>query len=628
MVFDGLDIEIGGSSGGAQAAISSTRRALGGLGRAAGDTGDTLEELGDTLTGTTARVGALGATAGATAISLTGLSTAGTGAAGSMASLAVTTGTLTTAVVGLSAALAPLVATLGGVAAAATGLAGAFGAVIGSGIVAFGQQRAEQNREELAQINERIAELERLEETTGDLTAAQETELEQLEDKRDTVEETTSITGALGDVVGELKAEITPLVVALGEQFVPLIRDAIDALPTLVENVIDALGPLEAFAAAARDFGSELMRFIPAATAALFDLAREALPIVADGLRFLRTEGGAIFEGILRTTREVGPLLLSLGRTFASILPDLTRFGVQLLNVVVPALEGFVRTLGDVLQIQQTATGLVDFFERVVARAAAWFDRTGRQQLRALATDALDAFAAALDPDGEGEDGLLTAYLDRLGGVLDSVATWLTEGGGKQQLSTLATDIFDSLATQLATVSEEDVRGAVTNLLSIFGGLFDAVITSLNSEEANSLGGQIGRIAGLTLRTLADELIAYASSEAFQEDLGGLVVAIANSVGEAIFTGITEAFRGPSATQKAAQRIGESRPRRVPQIPDGNEPLTRRVAERIADAQASANTTVEVNVTGDTDVIEDVTARRVEEETRDTNRRSGRGFGR
>jgi len=617
MAFEGLDIEIGGSSGGAQAAISSIRRALGGLGRSASGASDSVEELGDTLTGTAAKAGALGTTAGATALSLTGLSASATGATGSLTALGVTLGTATTAVVGLSAALAPLAATLGGVAAAATGLAGAFGAVVGSGLIAFGQERADQNKEQLAQITERIAELERLEATEGDLTAAQEKELEQLEEKRDKVEETTSITGALAGVVGDLKEEITPLVVELGDQFVPLIEDAIDALPTLVENVIDALGPLDEFAAAARDFGGELMEFIPAAVSALVDLAREALPIVADGLRALRRNGGDIFEGLLRTTRAVGPLLIDLGRSFVNLLPELTRFGVQILNVVVPALEGFLNTLNDVLTIQGDSSGIADFLGTLIDKATTWFNETGKSKLQSLGTTVLDGLAAALDPDGEGEGegGFASALIDRLGTLLDTTATWLTEEDGSEQISQLVTDLFGQVATALENISEEDVQTAESNLLTIFGSLFDAVIVSLNSEEAGSLGAQVGRLSATVLTVFADELEAYARSEEFVEDLQGLSGALSNTVGRALVAGLTEIV---TDCQLPGAEVATPYALNGP-APTGAEPAPNGTA-------ATSNTTVEVEVTGDTDVVEDVAAEQVENETRDTNRRSGRGL--
>jgi hypothetical protein len=626
MAFEGLDIEIGGSAGGAQAAISSTRRALGGLSRAASGASDSVEELGDAVTGTAGRVSALGTTVGATTLSLTGLSASATGATGSLTSLSITAGTLTTALVGLSAALAPLAATLGGVAAAATGLAGAFGAVVGSGLIAFGEERASQNREQLAQIRQRIAELERLEDAEGGLTAAQAKELEQLETKADKVEETTSITGALAGVVGDLKEEITPLVVALGQQFIPLIRDAVDALPTLVERTIDALGPLEQFAAAARAFGGELLEFVPAATAALFDLAREALPVLADGLRFLRAEGGDIFRGLLRTTRQVGPLLLDLGRSFGRLLPELTRFGIQILNVVVPALEGFLGTLNDVLQIQGDSSGIVDFLGRIIDRAVAWFDRTGASKLKSLGAAVLDGLAAALDPDGEGEGGFTSALIDRLGNLLDRTATWLTEEGGSEQIGTLISDLFGQIATALSNVSEEEVQALTNSITAILSGVLDGVLLALNSEEAGSLGQQLGRLAGITLRTFADALVEYASSEAFIEDLGGLASGIANSVGRAILAGVTQIVTsgGIAPSNIAAAGIADAQDGVLlgTEIPAGGGA----VAGGPGRGGGATNTTIEVEVTGDTDVVGEVAAREIESETRDTNRRSGRGL--
>jgi len=619
MAFEGLDIEIGGSAGGAQAAISSTRRSLGGLSRAASGASDSVEELGDAVTGTAGRVSALGTTVGATTLSLTGLSASATGATGSLTALGVTLGTATTAVVGLSAALAPLAATLGGVAAAATGLAGAFGAVVGSGLIAFGEQRASQNREQLAQIQERIAELERLEAREGELTAAQAKELEQLEAKADKVEETTSITGALAGVVGDLKEEITPLVVELGQQFIPLIEDAVDALPTLVETVIDALGPLDEFAAAARAFGGELMEFIPAAVSALVDLAREALPIVADGLRALRRNGGDIFEGLLRTTREVGPLLIDLGRAFVNLLPELTRFGVQLLNVAVPALEGFLNTLNDVLTIQGDSSGIADFLGTLIDKAVAWFNETGASKLKSLGAAVLDGLAAALDPDGEGEGGFVSALLDRLGSLLDKVATWATEGDGSKKISSLVSDIFGEIATALGKISEEDISTATKNLLAIVGSVLNGLIKALNSEKAGSLGKQVGRIAGITLRTFADALIDYASSEAFAEDLLGLSSAIRNTVGRALLQGVGSAL---NADQRGVSQDDPA------QTAGTVFPVGKRILEEagFGPAAQQQQTTIEVEVTGDTDVVGDVAAREIESETRDTNRRSGRGL--
>lgn len=554
MAFDGLDIEIGGSSGGAQAAISATRKALGGLGRAADGADDALEELGDTLSATARKTSALTATAGAATLSLTGLSTSGTGAAASLTSLGVTVAAVTTALVGLSAVAAPLVATVGGLAAAVGGLAAAFGTVLGTGLFVFNEQ------------GETLAE-------------------------------------ALKDV----REEVEVLIFRLGGQFTPLIEDAIAALPTLIESVVDALGPLDEFAAALRAFGGELLEFIPAAVSALFDLAREALPVLTRGFRFLRREGGSIFRDILRTTREVGPLLLDLGRSLAALTPQLIRVGTRLLRVIIPAFNDFLGLVGDVLSVAERSSGLVDFFERTIARTRAWFESTGRQQLAALGSSVLGAITAALDPDGEGDGGLLSALIDRLGSLLDGVATWLTDGGGSAQIEMLVEDLFGQLATALGSLSEEDIQGATDNVLTIIGSIFDGIIAALNSDEAGTLGAQLGRVAGLTLRTFADALVDYARSDAFEEDLSGLASGLSNTVGRALVEGAVgatglegdraEAFRqtfdvlNPAASGSTQGAFSEAQ-------------VTTPGETRVTDTRE-----ITIEVVGDTDVIEDVVTR-------------------
>jgi phage-related protein len=349
MAFEGIDISIGGSAGTAKAAIASTRSSLGSLERSANSAKDSVEELGDTTTRTTSKVSALGATAGATALSLTGLSAAGTGASGSLTALGVSVGTATTALVGLSALLAPLVATLGAVTAAATGLATAFGAVVGSGLLAFGEKRAEQNEEQLNQINQRIRELEQLQETEEGLTDAQAQELEQLEEKADKVEETTTVTGALGAALGDLREEIQPLISELGQAFVPLIEDAFDAVPTLVEDIIDALGPLDQFADSLRAFGQAAMDAIPAAVGALVDLGRRALPIVADFLGTLQDGAGAALDAFVRVAEQVGDDLMQIGGAVGDLLPNLTELGVIIIEGVTPALTDFLGFVDDAI---------------------------------------------------------------------------------------------------------------------------------------------------------------------------------------------------------------------------------------------------------------------------------------
>jgi hypothetical protein len=342
MAFDGLDINISASAADATSTIASVKTSLGSLERSANDADDSMEELGDSTSSTAAKMAGLGTVAGSTAVSLTGLSTAGTGASASMTALGVSVGTAATAITGLAAVAAPLVATLGAVGAAASGLAAGFSAVVGSGVLAFGEERAQQNERELRQINARIAELERLESTEEGLTAAQANELDQLEEKADKVEETTTVTGALAGVVGDLREEIQPLVVDLGREFVPLIEAAVDAIPRLVESIIDALGPLEPFRDALRQFGAAAMEAIPNLTAALLDLGREALPVLGDLIRRFGEASDGLLDSFVQISERIGDDLMQLGGAISDVLPDLTELGVIIIEGVTPHLDSLL----------------------------------------------------------------------------------------------------------------------------------------------------------------------------------------------------------------------------------------------------------------------------------------------
>jgi len=304
-----------------------------------------MEELGDSATSTVTRLSGLSATAGASALSLTGLSTAGTGASASLTALTASLSGLVVGLIGLSAVLAPLAATLGTVAAAAGGLALAFGAVVGSGILAFGEERAMQNRVELKQIRQRIARLEALKNSQEGLNAAQQRELDQLRQKADEVEETTSATGALAGVLGDLKAEITPLITELVREFIPLISGAVSEIPKLVEDVIDALGPLDQFESALRSFGASAMEAIPQIVGMLADLARRALPVLGDLLETVGERGPRAFDAMIRATERVGDDLLQIAGAIADVLPPLTRFGITVIEVATPAITGFLTVL-------------------------------------------------------------------------------------------------------------------------------------------------------------------------------------------------------------------------------------------------------------------------------------------
>jgi len=303
--------------------------------------------------------------------------------------------------------------------------------------------------------------------------------------------------------------------------------------------------------------------------------------------------------------------------------------GTRLLRVIIPAFNRFLGLVGDVLSVAAQSSGLVDFFERTIARTRAWFESTGRQQLAALGSSVLSAITAALDPDGEGEGdgGLLSALIDRLGSLLDGVATWLTDGGGSDQIESLVEDLFGAVSSALGSISDEDIQEATDNIAAIIGSVFDGLIGSLNSEEAGSLGSQIGRIAGLTLRTFADELVDYAASDAFVEDLSGLASGIANSVGEAILKGAVSALAVDGAQERS---FSENLDRSLsPFEGPGVGSFAVRNEEQFTtpnDTRVSEPANVTIEVVGDTDVIEDIVAREEERRIDRVTAASGTGF--
>jgi phage-related protein len=261
----------------------------------------------------------------------------------------VTTASLVPALGALSTALFPLVLTFGALAAAAGGLAAAFGAVVGSGLIAFGRERGEQNAERLAEVRQRIRELENLEDQTGSLTQAQREELRNLEETADKLEDQTSVMGGLESAIQDVVAEIRPLIVEFGERFVPLIEDAIDAIPGLVENILDAVGPLDSFKNALRDAGNAASNVLPDIVTALIDLGRRALPAARRLGNFLLNRGSQAFNTMISVADEFDRQLINLTNSIIGLLPKLTRMGVVMLNTLLPPLERGVNTLGQLI---------------------------------------------------------------------------------------------------------------------------------------------------------------------------------------------------------------------------------------------------------------------------------------
>jgi len=524
---DRLSVLITGDSDSLQRAASAGERAITSLSdnaisaagslrilaSAADSAGDKIGGLTRGALGASAAFVTLGATTGTLNLGFVSLSgsaiTAGAALAG-----------ITTAATGLLAVLTTLTAVVGTLAVGVGALAGAFGLVVGSGLLAFGERRAEQNKKQLEQVNQRIAALESLREVQGQLTETQAKELEQLEERRDKLEEQTDITGGLASAVADLKQELIPVVKEFGEPCIELIADGLDALPDFVENVLGAAGGMEAFADTLRFFGERLFETIPDAVGVLADLARRSLPLLRDLFNFVLETAPRAFRAIVRITERVGPNLLEFGEAIIAILPDLANVGATILNTVVPALTDLFGALDSVLEIGQESDSLTGFIQSLLNSAVTYLQSDEAQQIISDITSGLT---------------------DVIGGAVTGLETWLNEEGGSEQISSFATDLIGELGNALEGVSEEDIREVEETLLGIIGGVFDVVITSLNSDEAGSLGGELGRIAALSLTILGEELREYAASEQFKSDMKEFIGAFMNTAGEAAKEFVKEA---------------------------------------------------------------------------------------
>lgn len=459
----------------------------------------------------------------------------------------------------LLSTLIPLAAVVGTLAAGFGALAGAIGLVVGSGLLAFGEERGEQNQQRLEEVNERIEQLEELEEKQGELTEAQQEELETLEERQDTLEEQTGIMGGLQSAVVDLRDELAPLITEWGRVFVPLIEDAIDAIPELVERVLTAAGGFGFITESLRELGGIAMDVIPAMVRTMVLFARIAMPPFMDFIDFLRANGQDALFAMLRITRRLAPTFRDLGRAFMNALPELAALGTATLEVLLPAFADFLRLVEDVINLAQAEGGFVGFVQAAVSDLVAWVQGPGMQMLRSVGETLLTALTAALDPDGEGDDGFFGALQDRISSVLARLATWM-ETGGQEQIQSFLTSLFGSIAGSIQGEADTFVDQILTPIVTVLSGLFRAVAGALADPEG---GGRLGTAIGVFSAAVGDRIVSgletYFSSDQFLSDVTLIADALLTTIGNAIVGAVREnpeILVGGGATQ-IGEAVGE-----------------------------------------------------------------------
>jgi phage-related protein len=201
-----------------------------------------------------------GAEAAAGAAGFTALSASTDGLRLSMGAVSGNISSVILGVGGLLAILAPLVPVLGLAAGALGGLAVAFGAILGSGLYAFSQEM-----------------------------------------------------GGMKKTMKSLQKEIKPLIMQLGKQFVPLIKDAVAALPGFIKSLINAVGNLKPFVDALRALGGAAAQIIPKLVSMFVNVARAALPALTQVGNFIAANLVPTLQALFTAGRKAAGPVARLG---------------------------------------------------------------------------------------------------------------------------------------------------------------------------------------------------------------------------------------------------------------------------------------------------------------------------
>ena len=408
MAFDNLDIKIGGESDGAIATIQAVKTSLGGLERSANDAEDSVEEMGDSVSRSSASMGSLAATAGASALSLIGLSSASSGASGSMTALAASVTGTVVAIGALTALLAPLVVALGGLVVAGASVAGVFGLIAGATVA---------------------------------------TQFETI--KEAAIDAKEGILGAVQSV---------------GESFLPVLVDLIERLPYVADRIVRALGPLDPFVEAFEDLGNAILDALPGIVAFAADLTRDILPalrefgaVMADliprGVRGMvsagRTLGRIILDlsvalrDLLRSRgtsdifqaidESIRPLIPQIRQLLAEFRPLLSTLAAELPSII-RGVGAFIDTLLDIAAVVAPIVVpalqlLVKIIGTVAGAFAAWVNDSEQKegQILGVINSVVGGFKAAAQAitdawaylTGRGENSLLGDVSQQVRGVLD-----------------------------------------------------------------------------------------------------------------------------------------------------------------------------------------------------------------
>jgi len=576
--IDSLSVRITGDSDSLERAVDSAERSLFGLNDNALQTAAALEilegrtdEAGDEMSqlarkSTTASggVASLGISSDIASVRVAGLS-------------AVTIGSLIPALVTLSAALVPVVAGLGGLAAVA-------GSIVGVGLVGVlggVAARTEQLKEDVQILQNTILD------EFGPAFEYAGVVMEQM---------LLMFTNVIDELV-----PAQDVVRDIGEQFLWMARTIIDTLPAFVEL---ATTLAQEFLPPFNRWLEDILPELPGMISAFVDAFRRMIPRFVEAGRILREMLPVLLEFGFTALEVVGPALASLAERMTSAMETFnsldasTQDLLHTASLILPILTAMTALLGGISAPVIAAVGAI------AALGVAYDKNIGGIQttINGVVSQMQTVFANRLP-------GLLSAFRnfwgvwgDEIMFVVDAIINILGTG-----LVNAVDVAFTSMTALLNTVA--DLGRALSAVLEGDFGRASDILVDRFTTNINTIISLFGR-----LLTRTTQMVNDMTGGVFEDLVNGLIGTI-NEIGSIIMEG--------ADALGVELDIPEFEPIQMEQDRPSGRMNTSEFRQTTAEAGQTGPTEVNVNVEGDTDVIENITAEAIERQKRRTTRNTG-----
>lgn len=235
-----------------------------------------------------------------------------------------------------SSVLPVLIANAGAAVSALTGITMAFGGIIASGAYAYGAQLASVHRKQALEAEKQIKALEALRDENGELTKSQQKRLEAAKQQLSIHQAQSSAMGALKNELTETRDAVRRNALALGKNFIPVIKDTINALPAFVDSLFNALGPLTQFEPALRRMGRWAQWAFPTLIRGLVNAGEKGLPTFMRLIDYIQNRAVPGFRWLQTVVARTWPTIEDLMQSVWRMIPAWTEAGVTVTNLILP----------------------------------------------------------------------------------------------------------------------------------------------------------------------------------------------------------------------------------------------------------------------------------------------------